>query len=123
MLEKISFCSCARLDINEPRETQCMFFSFTERAQKVLSDEFLWHITEGSLEENLEKTGVPLEECESLSSIPPYNNLSEKVFIKKVDVNYYRIPTVHIDPFIRCLFKYLPAFYVTGDKSGICCHN
>jgi hypothetical protein len=123
MLEKISFCSCARLDIDEPRENQCMFFSFTERAQKVLSDEFLWHITEGTFEENLEKTGIPLEDIENLSFTPPSNNLSEKIFIKKIQDNYYRIPTIYIDPFIRCLFKYLPAFYLTGNESGVCCEK
>ena len=108
MLENISFCSCCHLGINEARETQCMFFSFTERAKKVLSEEFLYQITEGTPEEDLNNPGIPVKEGEHSSL--------NKVFIKKLEGNYYRIPTKYIDSFIRCLFKYLPAYYVSNDE-------
>lgn len=108
MLENISFCSCCHIEIDEARETQCMFFSFTERAKKVLSEEFLCQITEGTPEENLVNTGIPVKGDDKSNG--------NKVFIKKLEKNYYRIPTKYIDSFIRCLFKYLPAYYVSHDK-------
>lgn len=108
MLENISFCSCCRLEIDEAREDQCMFFSFTEKAKKVLSPEFLYQIIEGSSEENIDKAGFHVSDSDQ-----PDGN---RVFIKKLEDNYYRIPTKYIDAFIRCLFKYLPAFYVSVDE-------
>lgn len=108
MLKNISFCSCCHLEIDEARETQCMFFSFTVRAKKVLSEEFLYQITEGTPEEDLVNTGIPVKESDQSNG--------NKVFIKKLEENYYRIPTKYIDSFIRCLFKYLPAYYVSNDE-------
>ncbi len=60
MLENIKFCSCCRLDEDDAREVQCMFFNFTERAEKLLSEKFLSQITEGDLVENLDY-GIDLE--------------------------------------------------------------
>jgi len=117
MLENISFCSCCRLEADVPREIQCMLFSFTERAKKVLSEEFLHQITEGEPEENLVNTGIPVRDGDQSNG--------NKVFIKKLKENYYRIPTKYIDSFIHCLFKYLPAYYVPDDKDkkDFCCDN
>ena len=115
MLDNIRFCYCSRIDSEEDKASQCMFFGFTERARKILTDEFLFEITDTSPEENLQKSGIPLLEKEI--------NNGDKVFIKKVDGNLYRIPTRFIEPFIRCLFKYLPAYYVSPgehDSSDYC---
>ncbi len=59
MLQNISFCNCCKLDVDEARESQCMFFGFTDRAKKVLSDDFLFQITEGEPFENADKSGIP----------------------------------------------------------------
>lgn len=104
MIENISFCSCCRLDKDEAKETQCMFFGFSDRAKKALSEEFLYQITEGNPEENRRKTGISLSDDDQSDG--------HQVFITKLEENYYRIPTVYVDSFIRCLFKYIPAFYI-----------
>jgi len=110
MLENIRFCYCSRLDFDEEKANQCMFFGFTKRAKKVLSDDFLFQITDTSPEENHNKSGIPLY-------VREINNGS-KVFLTKVSENLYRIPTKYIDPFVRCLFKYVPAYYMNSDKNG-----
>ncbi|MCH8285800.1 hypothetical protein IIB79_04640 [candidate division KSB1 bacterium] len=112
MIENIKFCSCSLLKIDEAQESQCMFFSFTERAKKSLSEDFLHQITEGTPEENLDKSGIPNQ----VAGVTEKTNGS-RVFIKQLEGNTYRIPTRFIDQFIRCLFKYLPAFYVPVDKT------
>lgn len=112
MICNIKFCSCCLLKIKEARESQCMFFSFTDRAKKSLSEEFLNQITDGTPEENLDKTGIPLSD-----SLFHDQTNGDRVFIKKVDEDTYRLPTKYVDSFIRCLFKYLPAFYVPLDES------
>ena len=38
------------------------------------------------------------------------------VKIQKMDENLWRIPTLYIDPFIRLLFKYLPAYYISPEE-------
>jgi len=110
MLDNIRFCYCARLDQEEEDARQCMFFSFTNRAKKVLSEEFLSEISSSTPEENLNKTGIPLISREVSNG--------DKVFITEVDKNRYRIPSRYIESFIRCLFKYLPAYYVSPDELG-----
>ncbi|MFC1476933.1 hypothetical protein ACFL6L_00535 [candidate division KSB1 bacterium] len=115
MLENIRFCYCSRIELEEENAMQCMFFSFTERASKILSNDFLSQITDSSPEENYEKTGIPLFDREI--------NNGDKVFVKKVGENKYRIETRYIEPFIRCLFKYLPAYYVQpgqGEEDYTC---
>ncbi len=106
MLENIRFCFCFGPDLDSKKEKRCMTFSFTERASKILTEDFLSQITYTSPEENKGKTGIPLEDHE---------NDREKVFIKRLEDNLYRISTKDIDPFIRCLFKYLPATFVPND--------
>ncbi|MFC1554653.1 hypothetical protein ACFL7D_08470 [candidate division KSB1 bacterium] len=108
MLENIKFCSCTHLDIDEARESQCMFFSFTERARKILSDEFMYQITDTSSEDNFDKTGIPPEEGEASNGGKP--------LIKRLEDNYFRIPTQHVHSFVKCLFKYLPAYYVSSKE-------
>ena len=107
MLHNISFCSCCRLDADKGRETQCMFFNFTDRARKALSDDFLYQITESGPGEDFDKIGIPLSPDDTANG--------DRVFISKVDENTYRVPTRYMEPFIRCLFKYLPAFYVPNN--------
>lgn len=110
MLDNIRFCYCARLDEEEENARQCMFFSFSKRAKKVLSEDFLKEITYASPEENIEKTGIPLIDREITNG--------DKVFITKVEDDRYRIASRYIEPFVRCLFKYLPAYYVAPDEVG-----
>ncbi|MCP4723387.1 MAG: hypothetical protein GY863_00045 [bacterium] len=117
MLENIRFCFCFGHDLDSKKEKRCMTFSFTERAAKILTDDFLSQITYTSPEENKTKTGIPLEEHE---------NNRDKVFIRKLDDNVYKISTKDIDPLIRCLFKYLPATFVPNDsqkQNPICVVN
>ena len=115
MLQNISFCNCCKLDVDEARESQCMFFGFTDRAKKVLSDDFLFQITEGEPFENADKSGISL-------TIEGEEN-GKRIFIKQVDENTYSIPARFIEPFVRCLFKYLPAFYIPHNdmKKDYCC--
>ncbi len=110
MIENIRFCYCSRLDLDEEKANQCMYFGFTERARKVLSDEFLFEITDTTTEENMKKAGIPLFDKELKNG--------NKVFIVNLDDNKYRIPTKYIEPFIRCLFKYLPAYYISPEDQN-----
>jgi len=107
MLENIRFCYCSRIGMDDEKAKQCMFFGFTSRAQKMLSENFLFQITDTSPEENINKVGIPLLSTEVKNG--------NKVFIKKLESNLYRIPTRYIEPFIRCLLKYLPAYYVSPE--------
>jgi hypothetical protein len=88
-----------------------MFFSFTLRAKKVLSSDFLFQISDTTPDENLKKVGIPLNEEEVKKN-------GSKILIKKIRDNFYRVPTKYIDPFIRCLFKYVPAYYIAPDEAG-----
>lgn len=119
MIENIKFCSCSLLKIDEAKESQCMFFSFTERAKKSLSEDFLYQITEGTPDENLDKTGIAIP-----GPMATEHTNGNRVFIKQIEENTYRIPTRFIDQFIKCLFKYLPAFYVPAEetKTGYYCN-
>ena len=107
MLKNISFCYCFGVDSDPENEKRCMTFSFTERARKVLSDEYLFQITDTTVAENRAKSGIPLIGKKVVG---------EKVFLTKLDKNLYRIPAKHVDPLIKCLFKYLPASFVSHEE-------
>ena len=103
MLQVIKFCACSKVNKEEVEEDlQCMIFSFTPRALKILSDDFLKMVSG----EKGEEVGIE------------YNGTDEKkiVHIKKIDTNLYKIPTRYIDSFITCLFKFLPGHFITNDE-------
>ncbi len=110
MLENIRFCFCFSPDLDDEKEKRCMTFSFTERARKTLTFDFLYQITLSDSEEDESKTGIPLTNNEK--------EYLEKTFVKKLDENLYRIPVKYMDPFIRCLFKYLPATFVPVEENS-----
>jgi len=107
MLKDIKFCSCSIFDIEEEEENQCMFFVFTDRALKLLSDGMLKHISD------TDKIGNHSEGI--YAGIDELGN-EKYVKIQKMGENLWRIPTLYIDPFIRLLFKYLPAYYITPEE-------
>ncbi len=107
MLKDIKFCSCSSFKSDGLEENQCMFFSFTSKALKMLDDGLLKKISDidenGKLSEGIY---VGMNE-----------NRGEKyVRIHKIEDNRWRISTLYIDPFIRLLFKYLPAYYLSPEE-------
>lgn len=107
MMKDIKFCSCSAFEDDGDKLKQCMLFSFTDRALKMLSDGLLKQITETD-EKGNSSTGIyaGLEE----------NGEEKYVKIHKIAENRWRIPTVYIDHFIRLLFKYLPAYYISPEE-------
>jgi len=79
-----------------------MVFSFTPRALKILSEDFLNRIT-GKKGDDV---GIETDESE---------NDNKYIHITRLDKNLYRIPTKYVDPFIKCLFKYLPGHFLSKD--------
>ena len=103
MLRVLRFCSCTKVDKNSLNdETRCMVFSFTPRALKILSKDFLETITG----EQGKEVGIEIDE----------NKSAKIIHIKKIDTNLYRIPTKYVDPFIKLLFKYLPGHFHSPDE-------
>ena len=103
MLQVIKFCACSKVNKEEVEEDlQCMIFSFTPRALKILSGDFLNMVTG----EKGDEIGIEV------------NRADEKkiVHIQKIDTNLYKIPTEYIDPFITCLFKFLPGHFISNDE-------
>lgn len=107
MLKDIKFCSCSNLDTDGEEENQCMFFQFTERALKMLSEGLLKQISDTDKDGN-PTTGI-------YAGVDEDGN-EKYVKIHKMKDNLWRIPTKYIDPFIRLLFKYLPAYYVSPEE-------
>ena len=107
MLKNIKFCSCSIFDIEEEEENQCMFFSFTDRALKMLSEGLFKQISD------TDETGNP---STGIYAGIDKNGDEKYVKIHKVEDNLWRIPTLYIDPFIRLLFKYLPAYYISPEE-------
>jgi len=111
MLQDIKFCSCSALGKDKMHTKQCIIFRFTDRALKMLSPQFLDLIS--TREDNIEYAdeGIPID---------PENETCDIFFkIHRIKDNYWRMSTQHLDPFLRCLFRYLPAYYVSheGDPS------
>jgi len=103
MLKNVRFCYCTQIDKNKEVDTSCMIFGFSKKAQKILSDEFLYEIFFEKEEDKKGKTGI---ECGS----------KRIVFIKKIGENKYRLPVKNLECFLKCLFKYLPAKYQSPEE-------
>ena len=102
MLTNISFCTSKATNEDENANMhQCMTFSFTERALKMFSEAFLRRISTTEKHSDFEDDGFQIGESE--------DGRPRLVKIRRLDDNLYRLPTQHIDAFIRFLFKYLPA--------------
>src|SRR3989339_1815186 len=104
MMKDIKFCSCSTFEDEGDNSTQCMLFSFTERALKMLSTGLLKQIS-ATDEKGNPATGIYTGLAE--------NGIEKYVKLQKIDENRWRISTKHIDHFINLLFKYLPAYYVS----------
>ena len=114
MLKDIKFCSCSNFETDGEDEIQCMYFSFTDRALKMLSDGLLKQISHKD-EDGNPATGIYAGITE--------DGKEKYVKIHKTGDNSWRIPTIYIDPFIRLLFKYLPAYFISPEeKQNNKCH-
>ena len=109
MLKDIKFCSCNIFDTGEEDESQCMFFSFTDRALKILSKGLLKYISDP---DNIGNTSEGIYIGNDEEGNEKY------VKIHKIGENQWRIPTLYIDPFIKLLFKYLPAYYISPEEKA-----
>ncbi len=107
MLKDIKFCSCSSFETEGAEKNQCMFFSFTDRALKMLNEGVLKKISDIEGNEDF---------SEGIYAGFDENGEERHVKIHKIDGNRWRIPTLFIDPFIRLLFKYLPAYYLSPEE-------
>ena len=57
MLKDIKFCSCSNFETDCENEIQCMYFSFTDRALKMLSEGLLKQISDKD-EDGIPSTGI-----------------------------------------------------------------
>lgn len=107
MMKDIKFCSCSSFESDGDNLNQCMLFSFTDRALKMLSEGVLKQITDTDLTGNT-ATGIyaGLDE----------NGDEKYVKLHKLDENRWRISTKYIDHLIRLLFNYLPAYYISPEE-------
>lgn len=144
MLKDIQFCSCSRLYCDKLETQQCMIFSFTPRALKMLSKDYLEQITANSttvdkslqkLELNEEKTDE-IEFEKELCCLEFEQNSEESreppdFAIYKIDDNRWRIPVLHLDQFLMSLFRFLPGYFqplehkflIENGSNPICCLN
>ena len=107
MLKDIKFCSCGIFNDEGTEENQCMFFSFTDRALKMLNEQILKQISD---------TGENGNQSIGFFAGIDKNGEEKYVTIQKIEDNYWRIPTIYVDPLIRFLFKYLPAYYISPEE-------
>ena len=102
MLTNISFCTSKSTSEEENADMhQCMTFSFSDRALKMFSEAFLRRISTTNVHSDYEDDGFQIGETKE--------GKPRLARVRRLDDNLWRIPTLHIDPFIRFLFKYLPA--------------
>ena len=102
MLTNISFCTSKATNETDIADMhQCMTFGFTERALKMFSEAFLRRISTTNKHSEQDDDGFQIGDTK--------DGKPRLMKIRRLGDNLYRLPTQHIDPFIRFLFKYLPA--------------
>lgn len=142
MLKDIQFCSCSRLYCDKLETQQCMIFSFTPRALKILSKDYLEQITANSstvdtslrkLELNEEKADeLEFEKefsCMGLEQDDENSQQPQDFSIYKVAENRWRISIPQIDEFLMSLFRFLPGYFqpiehkflIENGSNPICC--
>ena len=136
MLQDIQFCSCSRHLGDELTSTQCMIFSFSPRAIKILSPSYIEKITVDTLSEEIdaeddspESTEPPAEE-DSIEQPEEETDESLGEFtIYKIGENKWRISVRQLDLFLSSLFRYLPGYFepmepqllIEGSFGPVCC--
>ena len=138
MLQDIQFCSCSRLLEEELTMEQCMIFSFTPRALKILTPQYIKKIMAELNEQEIEEEDqsemtIDTTSDESLENSSDHeDDISENnpdFTVYKIGENKWRIPIYELDRFLTSLFHFLPGYFEPMEKqlliengyNPICC--
>ena len=136
MLHDIQFCSCSRHLGDELTSTQCMIFSFSPRALKILSPSYIEKIAINTLPEEIDTEDNHTEDAEPAdgeeSTDQPEEETEESLrefTIYKIGENKWRISIRQLDLFLASLFRYLPGYFEPMERqlliedsfSPVCC--
>lgn len=144
MLKDIQFCSCSRLYCDKLETQQCMIFSFTERAIKMLSKDYIEEITANSttVDKSLQKLELNEEKIDEIEFEKELSYIESEhesadfqqpvdFAIYKIDDNRWRISVPQLDQFLVSLFRFLPGYFqpiehkflIENGSNPICCLN
>ena len=128
MLKDIQFCTCSRVIGEEMTTNQCMIFSFSDRALKMLTPSYVEHIAfQDPGKKKLKTPAKKKNQRKTVSACPNGNGngngnghrIDEPLpgfTIFKIGDNKWRIPLGELDHFLSSLFRFLPGYFEPMER-------